>query len=88
MSPRRAAPPAARGATPATNSSSITTPEATDSDENDSQAQAQARVPAVIASPIRRRQRTAALGVRSQSDALVWDQTDEDIIGHFLQQTC
>jgi hypothetical protein len=81
MAPRRAPTPVARGATPATTTSSFTTPDATDSDENDSQAQAQA--PAVIVSPVRRRQRTAAPGIRSQSDVLVWDLTDEEIIGHF-----
>lgn len=49
MSPKWAAPPAACVTTPATNASSLTTPEATDSDENDSKVQAPAL--AIITSP-------------------------------------
>lgn len=83
MPQRRTATPAVRDTTPATNTSSFTTPEATDSElENLNDPPA----PAVINSPIRRRQRNAAPGIRSQSDLAVWDLTDEDIIGWFSHQ--
>lgn len=78
MPPRRKATPASRGTTPATTVSSFTSPEATDSEPgNDPPALA----PAVIVSPIRRRQRNAAPGIRSQNDVAIWDRTDEEIIG-------
>lgn len=74
MSPKRKTTPESRGTTPATNSSSLSIPEATDSEPENGP-------PAVIASPIRRRQRNAAPTVRSQMDIDVWDLMDEEIIG-------
>lgn len=72
MPPRRTATITSSGTTPT--ASSFTTPEASGSEaENDP--------PAVIVSPIRRRQRNAAPSVRSKSDADVWDLADEALIG-------
>ena len=87
MPPRRTATPVAREATPATNPSSLSTPGGTDLDSDENDSQSQARAPAVITSPMRRRPRTAAPGTRSQSDVLVWDLPDKEIIGHFSYQT-
>jgi hypothetical protein len=81
MPPRRTVTPASRGTTPATTASSFTTtPEAT-STESDLDRNSDNHGPAVLVSPIRRRQRNAAPTIRSQSDASVWDLADEEIIG-------
>jgi hypothetical protein len=74
MPPRRTVTAPSHGATPATTVSSFTTPEATDSEPENVP-------PAVIVSPIRRRQRNAAPAIRSRSDADVWELLDEEIIG-------
>jgi hypothetical protein len=53
----------------------LTTPEHSDSESHSH--------PAVVASPVRRRQRREAPGIRAQTDLEVWDLLDEDIISKF-----
>jgi hypothetical protein len=53
----------------------LATPEHSDSESHSH--------PAVVASPVRCRQRREAPGIRAQTDLEVWDLRDEDIIGKF-----